>query len=190
MSATPIVTLMNTEELLALPENGMERDLIRGELREKPMTRRNPQHSYSESKIAQFLWNWLDQQPEPRGEVLDGEVGFRLRRDPDTTVGIDAAYISAELSAATPKNARLIDGIPILAVEILSPSNTYAEVMEKVEDYVAVGVPLTWVVEPVFRTVTIYRPGHEPELLNSLQELTGDPHLPGFRAPVAALFRK
>ena len=181
---------MTTEEFLALPDDGTERMLIRGRLWEKPMTRRNPQHSYSESRIAYFLWSWLDQQPEPRGEVFDGEVGFRLHRDPDTTVGIDVAYISAELSAATPEKARLIEGIPILAVEILSPSNTYAEVMEKVEDYVAVGVPLTWVVEPVFRTVTIYRPGHEPELLNSRQEQTGDPHLPGFRAPVAALFRK
>jgi Uma2 family endonuclease len=62
--------------------------------------------------------------------------------------------------------------------------------MEKVKEYLTVGVPLIWVVEPVFRTVTVYRPGQEPELLNSRQELVGDPQLPGFRAPVAALFRK
>ncbi|MBY0522950.1 MAG: Uma2 family endonuclease [Gemmataceae bacterium] len=172
-----------------MPDDGMERDLIRGQLREKPMTRRNPRHSHSEAKIAYFLWSWLLQQPEPRGEVLDGDAGFRLRRDPDSTVGIDVAYISAELASATPGDAGLIDGIPVLAVEILSPSNTQEEVMEKVQEYLTVGVPLTWVVEPVFRTVTIYRPGHEPELLNSRQELVGDPHLSGFRAPVAALFR-
>lgn len=187
MSAVP---LMTTEEFLSLPDDGTERMLIRGRLWEKPMARRNPQHGHSENRIAQHLWNWLDRQPESRGEVFDGEIGFRLRRNPDTTGGIDVAYISAELSAATPEDARLIDSIPVLAVEILSPSNTYEEGMAKVEDDLSVGVPLTWVVEPVFRTVTIYRPGQEPELLNSRQELVVDPQLPGFQVAVAALFRR
>lgn len=190
MSVTPTVTLMTTEEFLALPDDGTERMLIRGRLWEKPMTRHNRRHGRAEGRIAYLLWNWLEQQPEPRGEVLDGDAGFRLSRDPDSTVGIDVAYISAELSAAAPEDASLIDGVPILAVEILSPSNNYDDVTNKVQEYLAVGVLLTWVVDPVFRTVTIYRPGQEPEMLNSRQELTGDPHLPGFRVPVAALFRK
>jgi hypothetical protein len=36
--------------------------------------------------------------------------------------------------------------------------------------------------------VTVYRPGTEPELFNVRQELSGEPHLPGFRVPVARLF--
>jgi Uma2 family endonuclease len=124
MSAAPVASLMTTEEFLALPDDGTERMLIRGQLWEKPVTRRNPRHGHSESRIAQYLWNWLDLQLEPRGEVFDGEIGFRLRRNPDSTVGIDVAYISAELSAALPEDASLIDGSPVLAVEILSPSNT------------------------------------------------------------------
>jgi hypothetical protein len=38
-------TLLTTEELLAMPEDGVDRDLIRGQLRERPITRRNPWHS-------------------------------------------------------------------------------------------------------------------------------------------------
>ena len=38
---------------------------------------------------------------EPRGEVLSGEAAFRLRRDPDSTFGIDLAYISAEMAAGS-----------------------------------------------------------------------------------------
>ncbi len=136
-----------------------------------------------------MLQNWLDRQADPHGEVLTGDTGFRLRRDPDTTVGIDVAYISAELAAAAPEDARLIDGAPVLAVEVLSPSNTWEGVSDKVREYLACGVALVWVLDPVFRTVQVYRPGAEPAMFNAQQELSGEPHLPGFRAAVEDLFR-
>jgi Uma2 family endonuclease len=180
--------LMTTEELLALPKDGVKRWLIRGELREGGMTRHNRRHGRTETKVAFHLSAWLEKQPEPRGEVLTGEAGFRLRRDPDTSVGIDLAYISADLAAATPDDVWLIDGAPTLAVEILSPSNKWEEVTEKVREYLDAGVALVWVVDPIFHTVQVYRPDAKPSFFNDGQELTGDPHLPGFRVPVAKLF--
>jgi Uma2 family endonuclease len=45
-----------------------------------------------------------------------------------------------------------------------------------------------WVIDPHCRTVLIYRPGAEPEMANVRQELSDEPHLPGFRVPVAKLF--
>src|SRR5580765_6566249 len=93
------VVLMTTEELLALPENGMERELIRGELRERPMTKRNRFHGGIEANLSWLLNAWVHQQPQPRGKVYAGEVGCVLRRNPDSTVGIDVAYISAEALA-------------------------------------------------------------------------------------------
>jgi Uma2 family endonuclease len=180
---------MTAEEFLALPDDGKERDLIRGELREWDIrTYRSRRHGRTEARTAQHLWNWSDRQPEPRGEVMDGDVGFRIRRNPDTILGIDVAYISAELARKTPEDASVIDGLPTLMVEVLSPSNTQEQITEKVQQCLAAGVPLVWVADPVFRTVTVYRPGAEPELFNSHQELVGDPLLPGLRVPVAALF--
>lgn len=188
MSAILEKRLMTTEELLAMPKDGKKRWLIRGELRESGMTRHNRRHSLTEGRVAQFLNNWLDGQPEPRGQVLTGEAGFRLRRNPDTSVGIDLAYISAELAAATPEDVWLIDGAPTLAVEILSPSNTQEEVTDKVREYLQAGVALLWVIDPILRTVQVYRPDAKPTLFNDSQELPGEPHLPGFRVPVAKLF--
>jgi len=191
MSAPVAERLMTTEELLAMPDDGVERWLIRGKLREnrsKDVTKRNRWHGRVEARITQLLANWLDTQPQPRGEVYSGEVGCRLRRDPDSTPGIDVVYISAELAAQEPEDTRLIDGIPTLAVEILSPSNTVEEVNEKLQEYLSVGVPLVWVVDPKFRTVTVYRPGAEPEMFNTTQQLSGEPHLPGFVVPVASIF--
>jgi Uma2 family endonuclease len=117
-----------------------------------------------------------------------GDAGFRLRSDPESTVGIDLAYISAELAAGTPDDAYLIDGVPSLAGEILSPSDEIEDILEKVQEYLDAGVALVWVLEPVFRTVTVYRPGVEPVLFSASQELSGDPPLPGFRVRVADIF--
>ena len=188
MNDSPMATMMTTEELLAVPEDGMDRELIRGQLREKPMTYRNPFHSEVNITVGYLLKLWVKQQPQPRGRVLGGEAGFRIRKDPDTTVGIDVAYISPELAAQTPPKARLVDGIPLLAVEILSPSDQHEDVAEKVQEYLSAGVALVWVIDPIFRTVEVHRPGVEPEQFNARQDLTAEPHLPGFRVAVAEIF--
>ncbi len=189
MSTAP-ARLMTTEEFLALPDDGKERWLIRGELheRERPMTVRNRRHSRIMARVTRFLDVWRDSQPEPRGEVLCGEAGCRLRGTPDSVVGIDVAYISAEVAAQRVDETTLIDGVPILAVEILSPNDTQEDINEKIDEYLDAGVALVWVFDPHRRTVTVHRPGEEPELVNVRQELTGEPHLPGFRVAVAELF--
>jgi Uma2 family endonuclease len=180
--------LMTTEELLALPDEGMDRWLIQGQVREKAMTYRNRWHSLIVMRLGQFLNNWLDSQPHPRGAVYGGEAGCRLRRNPDTTVGLDAVYISAELAARQPNDTTIIDGVPTLAVEVLSPSDKQEEINEKVDEYLAAGVPLVWVIDPHRRTILVHRPDSEPELVTVRQELTGEPHLPGLRIPAAKLF--
>lgn len=182
----PVVT---TEQLLAFPENdGMDRELINGRLRERPMTRRNRRHSRTQTKFAKHLDLWLDAQPDPKGEVVSGEAGFRLRRNPDTTVGIDVAYISPATAATNADGVGLIEGVPVLVVEILSPSDSQEDVLEKVQVYLDCGVALVWVAEPVFRAVTVYRPGAELELFNAQQFLDGGSDLPGFRVKVADCF--
>jgi Uma2 family endonuclease len=176
-------TLMTAEEFLALPDDGVERMLIRGELRERTMTTRGYPHCRVNARLGHVLLTWRDAQPEPRGEVVVGEARVRIRHDPDTIVGIDLAYISADLAARTDPLARFIDGPPVLAVEILSPSDVQEDINAKVLDYLDAGVLLVWVVDPVFRTVTVYRPDAAPELFNDRQDLSAEPHLPGFRVP-------
>lgn len=192
MSTLAPPKLMTTEELLALPDDGVERWLIRGQLREAKrengMTRRNRRHSRGMGKLAYFLEDWRLRQPEPRGEVLVGDAAFRLSQNPDVTVGIDLAYIPPQLVATLPEDVYLIDGLPLLAAEILSPSDDQDDILEKVAAYLDAGVPLVWALEPVFRTVTVYRPGVPPEMFNELHELSGDPHLPGFLVRVADFF--
>ncbi len=179
---------MTTEELLALPDDGMERWLIAGELRERPMTVRNRFHSRAMICVGTELELWRRQQSPPRGQVLGGEVGVRLGRDPDTTVGVDVVYVSADVIVRQTQETTLIDGVPTLAVEILLPKDTFKVIHERISAYLSAGVPLVWVVHPYDRTVTVYRPGTEPDLFTSHHELSGEPHLPGFRVPVVRFF--
>jgi Uma2 family endonuclease len=189
MPAATLPKLMTTAELLALPENdGMERWLINGELREKPVTKRNRFHSKIMATVSQILKNWLDSQPPPRGDILCGEAGVILEHDPDTTAGIDVVYIPHELSAVQNDETTLIDGIPSLAVEILSPSDTQKEIDEKTDKYLAVGIPHIWIIDSHDRTVLVHRPGELPKLFTVRDELTAEPELPGFRTAVSRIF--
>jgi Uma2 family endonuclease len=180
--------ILTAEDIYALPDDGIDREIIRGELKERPaVTRRNRYHSRTETRIAKLLDNWLDNQPLPRGLVVSGEAGFRIRNNPETFVGIDVAYVSAKVVAATPGRTPFFDGPPVLAVEILSPSDTHEDEVLKVQLYLDAGI-VVWVVDPDFQTVHVHRPGQVLEQYNRTHELTGTDYLPGFRVSVAEFF--
>lgn len=180
---------MTLDEFLALPEDeSFERELVGGFFKERPMTRRNRFHAKSEARIATFLTLWLLEQPEPRGDILSGEAGFTMQRDPGTVVGIDVAYVSAEVAASQNTKSTMIEGVPVLAVEILSSSDTHDLVSAKVDQYLIAGVKLVWIVDPHFRTVTAHRSGQPPEFFTTEDDLTAEPHLPGFQVAVRQLF--
>ena len=98
------------------------------------------------------------------------------------------AFISAEVASRRTADTTLIDGAPVLAVEILSPSDTQIDINEKIDEYLAAGVLVVWVIDPHHRTVTAHRPRTRPAMVNDTQELTADPELPGFRVAVVSLF--
>lgn len=188
MSVAP--QLMTTEELEAIPDDGRERWLIDGELREGGMTRRNRGHSRIESKISFLLLEWSKSQRPPRGEVLSGEAGIRLARNPDTTVGVDVAYISAKVVEASKDDEGLVNGAPVLAVEILSPSDKHEEISEKIDTYLRHDTKLVWIVDPAFQTVTVYRHDARPQMFNADQHIDAEPHLPGFKVAVSEIFAR
>jgi Uma2 family endonuclease len=180
--------LVTTEQLMAMPEDGKERWLIDGELREKEMTKRNRGHSRIEFRIGHLLSEWNEAQPEPRGEVLGGEAGVRIAKNPDTTVGVDVAYVPPEVCAASPEDYPYLDGAPLLIVEVLSPSDRIEEIEDKVAAYLRYGVKRVWVVHPTFRTITVHRPDAEPQLYNVNQSIDSSDVMPGFKIALRDVF--
>jgi hypothetical protein len=78
--------------------------------------------------------------------------------------------------------------VPELAVEVISPNNTFEEVVSKVHEYFQAGVQQAWVVAPPQQQVYVYLFPSRIRVLNVQDELTGDPFLPGFRLKLSGLF--
>lgn len=105
--------------------------------------------------------------------------------------GFDLELVRGRLvrePAPAPRHGQLSVEPPDLAVEILSPSNRYSEIQEKVTEYLEGGSRLVWVVDPRKRSVTDYRSRHAVRVLTGREELDGDPVLEGFRLPLGDLF--
>jgi Uma2 family endonuclease len=181
--------MMTTAEMLALPDvDGIERELVQGRLKERSCTLHDRRHARAEANLASLLHQWLSAQPKPHGEIHVGGSAIRLHERPDTTRTADVAYISPQMAQWNSDDTFILDGVPVLIVEILSPSDKQEDILDKVRDYLDAGVPLVWIAEPVFRTVTVYQPNADPTLFIAKQTITGDPHLPGFKAPVRDIF--
>jgi Uma2 family endonuclease len=71
---------------------------------------------------------------------------------------------------------------------VISPNELYSEVEEKVDEYLAAGVRLVWVIDPPHRSVRIHRADGTVTDLHESDELSGEAVVPGFCCPVAELF--
>ncbi|MDP9378662.1 MAG: Uma2 family endonuclease [Chloroflexota bacterium] len=177
-------TLMTVEDLATLPDGGERYELINGEPRKKPMP--NGEHAFATLAVGGELWAYARR--EGLGVAL-ADARFRLQRNPDVSRLPDVAYVRREVWDAMDHRAPALEGVPDVAVEIVSPSDVYGEVHQKALDWLAAGVRLVWVVQPLNRTVTVYARDRESLTLTVDDALDGEDVIPGFRMPVRALFQ-
>jgi Uma2 family endonuclease len=183
------------EDLLDMPDDGMERFIIDGvlyeefvndESQELGMTVRNSDHARLVIRIGGFMDQWLMQQPKPRGWVGGGEAAIRLKPKPETSIGVDVAYVSPDVMAK--QKTKIIEGVPSLIVEVLSPSDRQEKISKKLRSYLKAGVKHVWVVDPEFQTVMIHRPNAKPVSVNADGFLTAEPDMPGLKIELALVF--
>jgi Uma2 family endonuclease len=89
-----------------------------------------------------------------------------------------------------PKTNRFFPGGPELAVEILSPNNTRAEIDDRLKDFFASGTQLAWIIDPEQECAEICHAPTQRKLIASGADLDGEQLLPGFRYPLADLFKE
>ena len=168
------------DDFLIRPEGKPYEEYLHGEVTAKKMP--SFPHSLTQVELGRRLANWAD---EAGGYVLS-EQRCVLRTAAGSQVLLpDVSYFPQDCFAQQPTGAVTVP--PLLAVEILSPDDVYGLVQEKVFTYLSAGVQIVWVVDPVARNVTIYRPGATPEL--TFQHLA-DRLLPGFHLSLQSLFAK
>jgi len=173
--------LMTADELEAMPNDGMQYELLRGELR--TMAPANPWSSVIAIRIARHLGNFLDSSGIG-GYITGADGGFLLASSPDTVFAPDVGYISK--GRAIPERG-FFRGAPELAVEVVSPSDTYSEIEEKVVEYLETGTPLVIVVDRQRRSAFV-RTAQSSRRLTIDDALTAPGVLPGWELPLRELF--
>jgi Uma2 family endonuclease len=123
------------------------------------------------------------------GEVFTAKAGFFAEHDPDTVVAPDVFFIGKDrVPSQTELEADYVRVPPDAVVEVLSPSNTSAEIEEKVLIYLRAGVRLVLEANPAHKTISVRTPGGSERILGIGDDLVGGDALPGFLVPVARLF--
>ncbi|MPZ23104.1 MAG: Uma2 family endonuclease [Dehalococcoidia bacterium] len=175
--------LVTADELYAMGDD-QRFELIDGELIE--MAPVGEPHGETLINLGSLLNRFVKERR--LGKVVGGDIGVIVGRSPDTVLAPDVAFISTTRMRPRGEAEGFLTSAPDLAVEILSPSNTSAEMAFKVSRYLAAGSRLVWVVDPKARTVVAYAPGREPLVFSAEANLTADDVLPGFTCRVAELF--
>ena len=122
------------------------------------------------------------------GEVYTGNRGYVTGPDsPATSRMPDVSFVSNARLTRPELAGMLYDGAPDLAVEILSESNTSAEIAQKVAEYLNAGGKAVWVIDIDARTLTVHTADAPPLTLTDADTVDGADYLPGFACPVANL---
>jgi Uma2 family endonuclease len=158
-------------------------ELVRGELRE--LAPANFEHGLVAGKLQVLVGQFVLSQR--LGYVVTAETGFVLSEQPATVRAPDMAYVSRERVGES-NVQRFADFAPDLVAEVVSPSDTFSSVAEKVEDWLSAGVRIVWVIDPATKTVRVHRLGQPTQVLHEQDTLSGEDVLPGFACRVSELF--
>ncbi|CAN5589072.1 Uma2 family endonuclease [soil metagenome] len=175
---------MTADELFAMPDDGMRHELVRGEL--QSMTPAGGEHGAVVGNLTSLVGPAV--RSNGLGTIFGAETGFLLATDPDTLRAPDLAFIRRERIPAGGIPKTYMTTVPDLVAEVISPSDRYADVEEKVLEWLAAGVEIVWVLNPRTRTVTVHSRSEGVNVLSATDELTGGAVLPGFSCPLSELF--
>ncbi|MBN8725901.1 MAG: Uma2 family endonuclease [Acidobacteria bacterium] len=182
---TAIKTLVTEDELLQMPKDGYRYELIEGELRR--MAPAGGEHGVLAATFTIALGYFVDL--HDLGVICAAETGFTLAKNPDTTRAPDLAFVSKARIPETGIPKGYWSLAPDLAVEVVSPNDTYDEVEDKIALWLKYGTSIVIVINPRRRNVKVYRSLTNINIFNTADTLTLPDMFSGFSYPVAKLFR-
>ena len=175
---------ITADELLKMGDIG-RCELIYGEL--VMMSPAGLEHGMVASRINRLMGEFVD--AHDLGILFAAETGFKVETKPDLVRAPDVSFIRKNrLPKKMPKG--FFDGVPDLAVEVISPDDTKREVSAKTNMWLAHGTTSVWVADPTPMTITIHRTGKPAIRLSIGEELRDEPALPGFVMPLSKVFQR
>jgi Uma2 family endonuclease len=175
--------LMSREAFEQLADgDGYHRELIEGELQILPSVKSG------HSKVAKRIFKALLMAEAAAEAQAYVEAGYKLSEDPASWVEPDVSFLRNDRLLAAKYDDYFL-GAPELAVEVVSPSESAADLERKVELMLGAGSLAVWVVYPRLRKVHIYRPDGSLQRRVAGETLSLAEPLPGWELPVERLFQ-
>ncbi len=172
---------LSLAEFWAIPQGGQRCELVAGEAIPKMAPKRF--HSRTQRALLRRLEAWGD----ARGEV-GLEWSVLLQREGEPWVPIpDLLYVARDRLPPTPLGDEPCPVPPDLAVEIISPEQTFGQMVAKATDYLAAGVGRVWIVDPRAQSITVFAPAALPVTYQGDRALR-DETLPGLVLTARDLF--
>lgn len=152
----------------------------------------DPLTGWQEGRLYYQITTWADR--DGAGVTFSSAAGFRL---PGRAVRApDVSWMPRERwetwlkgQASKLKSERESFSVcPDFVVELRSSSDTLVSLQRKMEEYIANGIRLGWLLDPVQKRAHIYRPGSAPEILENPATVSGEPELPGLELDLRELW--
>jgi len=164
----PVKAALTEEAYLRTSFPDLDREFRDGEVIERSMP--DWFHSRTQGRLVRFFGDQestlnIQAAPELRVKLRTGRHAI-----PDVSV-----FWPAEPTGSVP------DRLPLIAIEIISPDDRLADVLEKLREYTTAGIPHLWLLDPRNKRMYLYHDG-----LREVQRLT-IPEL-NLEATAAALF--
>src|SRR5262245_17672232 len=178
-------SLTTTAAPLTPPNGDILYEVVNGEVRELP-----PMGAF-ETSLANILLGHLE--PFCRDHGLGRafmEMLFLFNRSRSLQLRPDVAFVSYgrwPRGQGVPDTAAW-EVVPNLAAEVVSRSNTWDEIVEKIRNYFDAGVERVWVVSPRTEQVYVYSAPNTNRIVDRNETLEGEDIVPGFALPLAQLF--
>lgn len=176
--------LWTSEELFCLSEPPWRHELIDGELfRMAPA-------GESYGQVAGTFFGLLFEHVRrlKLGRLFAAETGFLIRRNPDTVIAPDCAFVSGEKLKNPNSATGFSELVPDLVAEVLSPGDRPAEARTKVGLWLDFGVKAVVLVQPKDRSVTVYRNKLNPAYYSDHDLIDFDFVVPGFELMAKQIF--
>ena len=137
------------------------------------------------AEINKQLGIWWD--THERGRVYDSSTGFFL---PDgSNLSPDAAYVLPEnLGPRETRGKKMAHRCPDFIIELLSSSDRLAKAQAKMENWIANGAALAWLVDPYRRQVIVY-PHEQAQVVVTAEMVAGSGPVEGFVLNLAKVWR-
>ncbi len=158
-------------------------EIVYGEIKERSMP--SPIHGRIQAKFTSKLVSYVEE--NNLGAVYTEthfEFAEKLSRVPDI------AFVSFERFPEDGEDESSRWHIaPDLAIEIISPTDDYEDVQEKITEYFTFGVRQVWIVSPESKTLSVYFSRTSVKILTENDELVCEEILPGFKMNLSEIFQ-